>query len=398
MDNLPRTIRFVRADGQFPGVPAGFPVLVMLDQTRLPEEVAELVVTDWREVIDCIKQLKVRGAPAIGIAGAAAVALRAAEFVYASADNQRAEAIDFERVFVIDEEGFDPEMYATALAYAAGMVKRSRPTAVNLAHAVDGALAVAARSLASGEGPLAIEASLFDFVGQLIADDEDACRRIGRAGAALLPEGCTLLTHCNAGSLATAFYGTALGIVYAAAEEGKLVRVYADETRPVDQGARLTAWELSRAGVPVTLICDDMAAAIMASGEVDAVVVGADRIAANGDVANKVGTLGLGILAAHFGIPLYVAAPLSTIDLTVADGSCIPIEERAASEVMPHPIAGVEVRNPAFDVTPASFVSRIITEAGAFAPAEIASALVAAGAKAPDEPACGDGAIAGSTR
>lgn len=177
-----------------------------------------------------------------------------------------------------------------------------------------------------------------------------------------------MLTHCNAGSLATAFYGTALGVVYAAAEQGKIERVYADETRPVGQGARLTSWELARAGVPCTLVCDNMAASLMAKGEVDAVIVGADRIAANGDAANKIGTYGVAVLARHHGVPFYVAAPTSTIDPAIADGSGIPIEERDASEVLPVAIEGVDVWNPAFDVTPAGLITRIVTERGAFEP------------------------------
>lgn len=375
MENIPRTIGFVRANGRFPGVPDGFPVLLLLDQTRLPKAVVEEAHTDWREVIACIKQLKVRGAPAIGIAGAAAVALRAAEFVYASTDERRSEAIDFERVFVIDERSFDPEMYRSALDYAGAMVKQARPTAVSLERGVDGALAVVAESLASGVGPEAIEERLFEFVQRMIAEDERACRAIGHYGSELLPNECTLLTHCNAGSLATAFYGTALGVAYAAAEAGRLKRVYADETRPVGQGARLTAWELSRAGVPVTLICDDMAATVMSQGIVDAVVVGADRIAANGDVANKVGTLGLAVLASHFGIPFYVAAPTSTIDGAALAGADIPIEERDPKEVLADPMEGVDVYNPAFDVTPASLVSGIVTERGVFRASSIMDAL-----------------------
>ncbi|WP_306812569.1 s-methyl-5-thioribose-1-phosphate isomerase [Adlercreutzia mucosicola] len=182
-----------------------------------------------------------------------------------------------------------------------------------------------------------------------------------------------MLTHCNAGSLATAFYGTALGVVYAAAEEGLVARVYADETRPVGQGARLTVWELAQAGVPTTLICDNMAATMMAAGLIDAVVVGADRIAANGDAANKIGTLGVAVLARHFGIPFYVAAPVSTVDLDTPDGTAIPIEERDASEVLPAPLSGVSVRNPAFDVTPAELITAVVTERGAVSPADIGS-------------------------
>lgn len=375
LDRLPRTIEFVRSQGQFPYIPEGFPVLVLLDQTKLPREEAFLAITDWREVIDCIKQLKVRGAPAIGIAGAAAVALRAAEFVYASGDDQRSQAVDFERVFLIDEEAFDPQLYKTALDYAGTMVKRARPTAVNLERAVDEALAVVAEEVCAGSGPQVVEERLFELVQRLIVEDENACRAIGQAGAALLPQDATVLTHCNAGSLATAFYGTALGVVYRAAEEGKLKAVYADETRPVNQGSRLTVWELSRAGVPVTLVCDSMAATVMAQGRIDAVVVGADRIAANGDVANKVGTLGLAVLAHHFGIPFYVAAPTTTVDASCATGGGIPIEERAATELLPEPLEGVDVYNPAFDVTPAALVTAVVTEAGVFEPSSIVDAL-----------------------
>lgn len=375
LDNIPRTVSVIRADAAAAPVPEGFPMLVIVDQERLPGEVAYVAMTDWREAIGCIKRLKVRGAPAIGIAGAAAVMLRAAEFVYAAGDDARNDALDFDRVFVIDEASFDPELYETSLKYSAEMVKRARPTAVNLAWAVDAAVAVVEEELATGAGPQAIEERLYAFVQQLIADDEAANRRIGAFGAALLPPDATVLTHCNAGSLATSFFGTALGVVYAAAEGAGIRRVYADETRPVLQGARLTVWELSRAGVPVTLLCDDMAATIMAAGEVDAVIVGADRIAANGDVANKVGTLGLAVLARHFGVPFYVAAPTSTIDARTASGADIPIEQREAAEVLSSPIEGVDVLNPAFDVTPAALVDKVVTERGVFDPANVLKAL-----------------------
>lgn len=375
LDSIPRTISVVRADASAAPVPEGFPMLVLLDQTRLPDEVAYVATTDWREAIECIKRLKVRGAPAIGIAGAAAVMLRAAEFAYASGDDARNDALDFERVFVIDEASFDAQLYETSLRYSAEMVKRARPTAVNLAWAVDAAVSVMEEELAAGAGPQAVEERLYAFVQQLIAEDEAANRLIGANGAALLPPDATVLTHCNAGSLATAFFGTALGVVYAAAQEGGIARVYADETRPVLQGARLTAWELSRAGVPVTLLCDDMAASVMASGEVDAVVVGADRIAANGDVANKVGTLALAVLARHFEVPFYVAAPTSTIDAATASGAGIPIEQRDPSEVLDAPIEGVDVLNPAFDVTPAALVTAVVTERGVFEPARVLEAL-----------------------
>ncbi len=268
----------------------------------------------------------------------------------------------------------EPEACRGALERACDEIAHARPTAVNLAWACKRALAVACAHLDAGEGPAAVAEALYDFVKDMEADDEATNRAIGRAGAALLAPGSAVLTHCNAGSLGTAFYGTALGIVYAAAEQGRIARVYADETRPVGQGARLTTWELSRAGVPVTLICDDMAASVMAAGEIAAVLVGADRIAANGDVANKIGTYGVAVLAHHHGIPFYVAAPTSTIDFALASGAEIPIEQRDAREVLPAPMEGVDVLNPAFDVTPADLVTKIVTERGVFAPGELAGA------------------------
>ncbi|MDO4290208.1 MAG: S-methyl-5-thioribose-1-phosphate isomerase [Eggerthellaceae bacterium] len=409
LDRLPRTVEMVRTDVQAYGVEGSAPALRLLDQTLLPDRVEFLTLFDWREVIEAIKALRVRGAPAIGIAGAAAVALRAAEFVWARADDERAGEGDFDRVFVLeggaDSGGivdarrskgceaferscasttspacgpsFDRELYWTSLEFAGRMIADARPTAVNLAWAVDRALDEARCVLDAGAGPRAVADALFDFTRRLAAEDEACNRAIGAHGAALLPQragGARILTHCNAGSLATSFYGTALGVVYAAAEQGKIARVYADETRPVGQGARLTCWELSRAGVPVTLICDNMAASVMAAGLVDAVVVGADRITANGDVANKIGTYGVAVLAAHHGIPFYVAAPSSTVDLSLESGDRIPIEQRAAAEVSPEPIEGVDVLNPAFDVTPAALITKIITEQGAFSPSELARA------------------------
>ncbi len=375
LENLPRTIDLVRSDSTFEYIPDGFPITVMLDQSKLPYVEETLFITDWREVIDCIKTLKVRGAPAIGIAGACAMVLRAAEFVYAQTDDMRKDAIDFERVFIIDETQFDLELYLTSMRYAADMIKRARPTAVNLAWAVDSCMAHVEKMAGTGASAKELGDELFNHVKNMIAEDETANRNIGCAGAELLPASCTVLTHCNAGSLATSFYGTALGVIYAAAQQGKIKHVYADETRPVCQGSRLTVWELSRAGVPVTLICDDMAASVMSQGRIDAVIVGADRIAANGDVANKIGTLGVAIMAKHFNIPFYVAAPCSTIDLSLSDGSLIPIEERSSAEVLEAPIEGVSVHNPAFDVTPAELITAIITEGGVFAPQDVSRAF-----------------------
>ena len=371
LSDLPRTIKLERA-GEGDGlVPQGFPVLTIIDQTKLPQELVYISMTDWREVIRSIKELRVRGAPAIGIAGAAALVLRAAEYVYAHEDDARSDAQDFDRVFIIDEDAFDPELYEMGMSYAARMISAARPTAINLVHEVSTTLHIMEEELATGSMPVIIEAVLFEHVQALIDADESANRTMGIIGASLLPQDCRILTHCNAGSLATSFFGTALGVAYTAFDQGKLKRVIADETRPVCQGSRLTVWELAHAGVPVTLICDDMAAYVMQQGMIDAVVVGADRIASNGDVVNKIGTLGVAILADSFNIPFYVVAPTSTIDMTVSCGLEIPIEQRNVCEVLPDPIEGVDVLNPAFDVTPASLVTKIITEQGAFDPADI---------------------------
>lgn len=328
LENLPRTLELKgsASDARF----------CFIDERRLPGELVMVETGVWTEVVDAIKELAIRGAPAIGVSGVAAIALWAAN----------------------DGEGsFDD---------ACDVVANARPTAVNLAWGVNRARA----HVVGLEGQARAEA-LFDLVKRMEAEDEQTNRAIGEAGAALFGPDTRILTHCNAGSLATVFYGTALGVVYAAAEQGKVARVYADETRPVGQGARLTVWELARAGVPVTLICDDMAASLMANGEVDAVVVGADRITANGDVANKIGTYGVAVLAHEHGIPFYVAAPCSTIDFTMASGDEIPIEQRSVTEVLPQSIEGVDVWNPAFDVTPARYVTAIITEHGVYAPDEI---------------------------
>lgn len=349
-------------------LPAGLPLVVLLDETLLPEEEAYLCTADWREVKDAIATLKVRGAPAIGIAGACAMMLRAYEFCIALDDGRVAHDGSFDRVHALSAEEADPELFRAALTQCARMLDATRPTAVALKRALDTSMAIVDEGHRCEATPLAMAEQLHGMVLERIADDERTNRAIGRAGAALLGPASTILTHCNAGSLATAFYGTALGVVYAAADEGKVARVFADETRPVCQGSRLTVWELAKAGIPTTLICDDMAAYVMAQGTIDAVIVGADRIAANGDVANKIGTLSVAICARHFGIPFYVAAPFETIDFSLADGTSIPIEERAPEEVCARPIAGVDIHNPAFDVTPASLVSGIITERGVLSP------------------------------
>ena len=353
LEALPRTVELVR-DGD------GRAELVYVDQRRLPRDLVFSRTGSWCAVVEAIKALAVRGAPAIGVAGAAAVALWACN-----------DAPGARRAFDVDPVPGHEAAFLTGLDSVAAEVSRARPTAVNLAWGVHEMTRLAHALQAAGAGPHRMAEALFDRVKELEAEDEAANRAIGAQGAGLLPKGVRILTHCNAGSLATVFYGTALGVVYTAATQGKIERVYADETRPVGQGARLTAWELARAGVPCTLICDGMAASLMARGEVDAVVVGADRIAANGDVANKIGTYGVAVLARHHGIPFYVAAPTSTVDGSLASGADIPIEERDPSEVVEASIAGVDVWNPAFDVTPASLVSRVVTERGAFDPCEL---------------------------
>lgn len=348
LENLPRTVELVRSG-------RGDYELVYVDQRKLPDELIFARTSDWRVAVDAIKTLAVRGAPAIGVAGGAAVALWAAE-----------EARRFMR-----GERLDREARYASLDAASDAIVNARPTAVNLFWAVSRATEIAHLLIEGGVDELRAAEHLYEYAKCLEEADEEVNRAIGENGAALLEPNSRILTHCNAGSLATAFYGTALGVVYTAAAEGKVARVYADETRPVGQGARLTAWELARVGIPVTLICDNMAASLMARGEVDAVVVGADRIAANGDTANKIGTYGVAVLARHHGIPFYVAAPTSTIDPDMADGSGIPIEERAPSEVLARPLDGVEIWNPAFDVTPAALISGIVTECGVFEPGEL---------------------------
>lgn len=301
--------------------------LVLLDQRTLPRRTDWVRCTTSTECADAIRDMVVRGAPAIGITAAYGMALAAAA-------------------------GEDLEQAAETLL-------ASRPTAVNLRWAVE-------RTLAVPRDRIRTEAE------RIHAEDIAINKAIGEHGAALLPPDASILTHCNAGALATGGWGTALGIVRSAVLKGGVKRVFADETRPYLQGARLTAWELDRDGIPCTLIADVAAASFLASGQVDAVIVGADRVAANGDVANKVGTLGLAILARHYGVPFYVAVPRSTLDPRTPTGAEIPIEERSADEVRGHAgvvwAADVDVRNPAFDVTPAELVTAWITEDGPWQP------------------------------
>ena len=312
----------------------------MLDQRRLPREEIWLTLTTPDEVADAIRDMTVRGAPAIGAAAGFGIALAAA-----SGSGSPRERI----------------------ARAAERIRGARPTARDLFAAVERMERAFARI--EGEPPAEIARAMAAEACALSEEGIDACRAIGRHGAELLSDGVTVLTHCNAGALATSGYGTALGVIRGAVEAGKSIRVLADETRPFLQGARLTAWELSRDRIPVEVITDSMAGHFLASGEISAVVVGADRIAANGDAANKIGTYSLAVLARENRIPFYVAAPTTTIDRTLADGSGIPIERRASSEVVEIggvPIApdGVSARHPAFDVTPARYITAIITEKG----------------------------------
>lgn len=346
LGNLPRTVELTR-DG------VGRAVFSFVDQTRLPDDLVRVETDDWRRVVQGIKSLEVRGAPAIGIAGAAALALWAINRDTSDGDQSIGSSYD------------------ECLGVVADEIVRARPTAVNLSWAVERTSTIARRMIEEGSDASAVANALFMHVKSMEREDEEVNRRLGAAGEPLVPERARVLTHCNAGSLATAFFGTALGVVYTAAERGKIAHVYADETRPVNQGARLTAWELSRAGIPVTVICDDMAASLMARGEVDVVLVGADRVCANGDVANKIGTYGIAVLARYHGIPFYVAAPSSTIDLSLERGGQIPIEERDPTEIMSDPPAGITFWNPAFDVTPAALVTGIVTERGVFAPDEL---------------------------
>jgi methylthioribose-1-phosphate isomerase len=320
----------------------------MIDQTLLPVEFKEIDCRDVESVWEAIKTLRVRGAPAIGIAAAYGI------------------CVAIQTVLDADEDGFFHRLRESA-AYLAS----SRPTAVNLFWAIE-RMENKAEDL-RGRPVAEIAEALLAEARAIHEEDRQMCRAIGRHGAELLRDGQGVLTHCNAGGLATSDYGTALAVFFSAAESGKKLKVFADETRPLLQGARLTAWELQKRGIDVTLICDSMAAQVMREGKVQAVVTGADRIAANGDTANKIGTYGLAVLANAHGIPFYIAAPSSTFDLSIADGTEIPIEERDAREIT-HGFGrqtapdGVQVYNPAFDVTPADLIAGIICERGVIAP------------------------------
>ncbi|HZL86803.1 MAG TPA: S-methyl-5-thioribose-1-phosphate isomerase [Pirellulaceae bacterium] len=323
--------------------------LVLLDQTRLPLEMVEVECRQVETVWEAIRQLRVRGAPAIGIAAAYGVVLGMQRHAAGDQGELRRQ-----------------------LEQVTGYLATSRPTAVNLFWALE---RMKSRGLADLETKPAAElaAALLAEAKAIHEEDRAICHAIGRYGAELLGDGSGVLTHCNAGGLATAEYGTALSVFFTAQDRGKRLHVFVDETRPLLQGARLTAWELAQRGIQATLICDSMAAQVMRERKVQAVMVGADRIAANGDTANKIGTYSVAVLAHAHGIPFYVAAPTTTFDLTLASGELIPIEQRAASEIT-HGFGrqtapdGIGVYNPAFDVTPARLIKAIVTEKGIIEP------------------------------
>ncbi|HOT98146.1 MAG TPA: S-methyl-5-thioribose-1-phosphate isomerase [bacterium] len=320
----------------------------ILDQTRLPEELVLLEISDYQGIVKAIREMNVRGAPAIGIAAAYGVVLS---------------------IWYLEES--DRPSFLQTVNQALEALGHARPTARNLFWALERMRAALMRLLSR---PLReIKRALLAEAQQIHADDVERCRAIGRMGAGLLPQTSSVMTYCNAGAYATGGYGTALGIIRSAMQTGKKVQVYACETRPLLQGSRITAWELAEEEIPVTVLCDNMAAYAMARGLVQMVIVGADRIARNGDTANKIGTCGLAVLARHYRIPFYIAAPLSTFDPEIRSGDNIPIEQRSAAEieicgglrVVPE---GVPVLNPAFDITPAKLIDAFITEKGILRP------------------------------
>lgn len=324
--------------------------VVMIDQRRLPTEEHYPIFKSYEEVAWAIKEMVVRGAPAIGIAAAMGVALGA-------------------RGIPTD----DPKEFEATFNRICEVLAATRPTAVNLFWAIERMRHLYASLKRNGTSLVEVRAKLIEEAKRMHDEDVIANQTMGRFGAELIPDGATVLTHCNAGALATAGYGTALGVIRAAVESGKHVAVFADETRPFLQGARLTAWELQKDGIPVTLITDNMAGHFMNRGNIDCVIVGADRIAGNGDVANKIGTYSVAVLAKENNLPFYVAAPISTLDLSLKSGEEIPIEERHEEEVshvkgMQLAPSGIGIANPAFDVTPHRYVTAIITERGVARP------------------------------
>ena len=323
--------------------------LVLIDQTQLPTQVVELECRDVETVWQAIRELKIRGAPAIGLAAAYGVCL------------------GLQSVRESDQAAFRKQLEAVT-GYLAG----SRPTAVNLFWAL-ARMKQVVEEARGASSPAVLHDALLDEALAIHEQDRATCHAIGRHGAALLPDPAGVLTHCNAGGLAASEYGTALSVLFTAQDQGKRLHVFVDETRPLLQGARLTAWELVQRQIPATLICDSMAAQVMREGRVQAVITGADRIAANGDTANKIGTYSVAVLARAHQIPFYVASPCNTFDLSLDSGGEIPIEQRAAEEItcglgrLVAP-AGIDVYNPAFDVTPAAYITAIITERGLVAP------------------------------
>ena len=314
--------------------------LTLLDQTRLPHETVYETQKSIGQMWQAIHMLKVRGAPAIGVAAA-----------YGCLTGMAA------------NKGLPIGEFKEMLVKQANYLDTSRPTAVNLSRSVKMMTECAENTKANSSADLYDE--LLALAKHIHAEDIELCRKIGEHGAVLIKDGCTLLTHCNAGALATSGMGTALAPMYIAHEKGVKFKVYADETRPLLQGARLTAWELRRSGIDVTLNCDNMAADLMSRGMIDLIIVGCDRVAANGDTANKIGTLGVAVLAKHYNIPFYVACPSATIDFALPDGASIPIEARNGDEVRENNAeAGLKVYNPAFDVTPAALITGFITEKG----------------------------------
>ncbi len=344
--------------------------VVMIDQRKLPGEETYVRCRTAQEVARAIKAMVIRGAPAIGVAAAMGIAL----------GMRRSKALG-------------TKQFAADFMRLCDLMGATRPTAVNLFWAIERMKRALSAGALAGESVAELQRRLDREADAIHDEDVASCRAMGRHGAAVVPEGARILTHCNAGALATAGYGTALGVIRAAAEQGKVARVFADETRPFLQGARLTAWELAQDQVPTTVIAESMAGPLMKRGDIDMVVVGADRIAANGDVANKIGTYTVATMARAHGVPFYVAAPLSTIDLSTPDGDRIPIEERHARE-MTHVGStrltpeGVAVWNPAFDVTPHELIAAIITERGLARPpySESLKALFAALPPAPETP------------
>jgi len=328
----------------------------IIDQTRLPEELVYLDIGNIETLGEAIRSLRIRGAPAIGIAGALGIALAAHNY-----------------------SGDDTDKLIESIKNAEKYLKKTRPTAVNLFWGLKRMIKTAAKHSHTSVNHL--KRILLNEALAILEEDKEICRKIGNNGAELLPDKTTVLTHCNAGGLATADFGTALGVVYAATEMGKSVKVYADETRPLLQGSRLTAWELQNSGVDVTVLCDSAAGYLMQQHKIDLIIAGADRIAANGDTANKIGTFTLAVLAKYHNISFYIAAPVSTFDFSLKSGFEIPVEQRGAEEVIKGfktvtAPADVEVFNPAFDITPSALITAFITEEGVFQAEELEDKLI----------------------